>query len=123
MKLSLIYMDAGRELFAGFGMLEPILVWKPADALWLEIAPHVRCEGWAQRVSPSEALRCYPGSVGAALPPGFERDRVFSFEKTIRLRPDLFDDYDGPYMRRSQDELSRYEARVKPIALRGDDAD
>jgi hypothetical protein len=106
MILNLLYMDSGTELFCGFGTLEPFLLWKAPSGTWVEIPLVIRQSGWAARVSPREASRCYPRSVETPLPSGCESRREFSFEDSVRLRPELFDDYDGPYTRRSPDEYS-----------------
>ena len=108
MILQLIYMDDGADLFSGYGTLEPLLVWNRSGRKWEPCARGTRPEGWAQRVSPAEAQRCYPGSTGAPLPPGYIKQNEFSFEESVRLRPEMFDSYDGPYVRRSPEEKSQW---------------
>jgi hypothetical protein len=108
MKLSLLYMDTGNELFSGYGTLEPLLVWGATSGQWEAVAENLRQEGWAQRVSPSEAQRCYPGSIDAPLPPGNVEQKEFDFEESVRLRPEMFYSYDGPHMRRSPEEKSQW---------------
>jgi hypothetical protein len=103
-KLSLIYMDTGTKLFCGYGTLEPILVWNASGKVWSEIPIVVRCAEWASRISPKEASRCYPQSMVSPLPVGYLRQLDFTFEESVRLRPELFDGYDGPYMRPAPDE-------------------
>lgn len=112
-RLKLLFIDAGGKLYRGFGTARPLVVWHPLEAQWRIVARPEKPEGWAQRVTPAEAERCYPGSTSIPLPEGIEERREFTVPEYIELQPELFDGYDGRITRHSPEEDARSEAEVR----------
>jgi hypothetical protein len=64
----------------------------------------VRDWNWGELVTADEAERLFPGSTTSPVPPGTATEMHMSVAELIQYRPELFDDYDGPTMRRSPAE-------------------
>jgi hypothetical protein len=113
LKLQLIYLEEGAVLFAGYGSNFPILQWGGTG--WQTYKPaEPEFEERMVRLSEREAERCFPGATTAARPDGVPDWEEFSAEVAMRLRSDLFDSYDTPYIRKSPDE--QREERAAAIA-------
>lgn len=111
LKLQLLYLEEGTTLFAGYGFGFPVIRWD--GAAWQGCqAAGARKDGWAVRLSHREAERCFPGATMATRPDGIPDRLEVSVEDAIRLRPDLFDSYDFPNIRRAPDK--EYLERVMP---------
>jgi hypothetical protein len=119
MKQGLLYIDADRYLYRGFGRRYPIIAWNEAERRWTAFPDFgVPPEEWGELISQAEAERCYPGSTTAQLPAGIVLVRDLSFGEMIRYRPELFDGYDGPITRRSPEEIERYADSVMSTHVR-----
>jgi hypothetical protein len=113
MKLRLLYLEKGTALYAGYGFEYPLIHWDGTAWQYCD-APGARQEEWAVGLSICEAERCFPKSTTATRPQGAPDWLDVSVEEAIRLRPDTFDDYDGPNFRKAPGEDREYLAQVVP---------
>jgi hypothetical protein len=68
------------------------------------------------RLTKKEAERCFPGAATAPWPRGTLEWQDFCVDDAVRLRPDIFDSYDNPNIRKSPDEIGgsmRAESRAR----------
>ena len=116
MKLQLLYLE-GPTLYAGYGFNSPVICWD--GVAWHACqATGARQDGWAVRLSRREADRCFPGASAAGRPEDVPDELDFPVEDAIRLRPDLFDEWDFPNIRKAPDEDREYDERVMPAHLK-----
>jgi len=117
MKAEFKYIDAGGQLYRGFGRQWPVLIWQAEHARWASCGLATPQEwDWGELVTPREAERCYPGSTGAPLPDGIESELDVSVEDMMRYRPELFDEYDfGTMPRRSPEEIAEGVAHIEQM--------
>ena len=113
MKLQLLYLEKGPALYAGYGFEYPLLHWDGTAWQYCEAAG-ARQEECAVGLSECEAERCFPKSTTATRPQGVPDWLDVSVEEAILLRPDKFDHYDFPNIRKAPDEGREYLERVMP---------
>jgi hypothetical protein len=118
MKQDLLYIEADRALFRGFGRLWPVLAWDAAAGIWIQHdGANPQPESWGELVTPREAERLFPNSTSARPPAGVATSADLDGQELIRYRPELFDGYDGPVFRKSpeeQAELYAYFQSLRP---------
>lgn len=116
MKLQLLFLEEGPTLYAGYGLTLPLVRWDGAS--WKGCQPAgPRNDGWAVRLTPREAERCFPGATTADRPEDITDWKDFSVQEAINLRPDMFDSYDSPNIRKSPEEIREYDESVMPEEL------
>jgi hypothetical protein len=116
MQLRLLYLEEGPTLYAGYGLNDSVARWDGQG--WHPYQPaEPRKDGWAVRLSPREAERCFPGST-TALRPEWLPDQMDVDIRCHGLRPELFDSYDFPNDRKSPDEIREYAEQILPDTLR-----
>lgn len=116
MKQDLLYIEAGEDLFRGFGRLWPVLRWDRADAAWeAYTTANPQSEPWGELITPREAERLFPSCTAAALPEGVPPSADLDGAELIRYRPELFDGYDGPVFRKSPEEQAEMTAYFRSL--------
>ena len=113
MNLQLLYLEKGTALYAGYGFEYPLIHWDGTTWQRREAAGANK-EDWAVGLSICEAERCFPNSTTASRPQGVPDWLEVSVKEAIRLRPDKFDDYDGPNFRKAPGEDEEYLEQVLP---------
>lgn len=106
MKLRMLHLERNGHLYRGYGLKFPLIVWLPLERRWAEISEELESDKpfETERLSEEEAERCYPGSTIARLPRDLKNEKEFGYSDLVKYRPDLFDGYDGDYIRRSPSE-------------------
>jgi len=117
LKLQLLYLEEGTALYAGYGFDFPLIRWDGAGWQDCQTAA-ARKDRRVVRLSKREAERCFPGSTMARRPEGAPDRLEFSVDEAIRLRPDMFDDWDFPNVRKAPAERKEYHEDVMPDHLK-----
>lgn len=121
MKQDLLYIEAGEDLFRGFGRLWPLLRWVRMASAWERYqTTNPQSEPWGELITPREAERLFPGCTTAPLPDGVAPSADLDGAELIRYRPELFDGYDGPVFRKSPEEQAEMTAYVRSLMPRRD---
>jgi len=116
MKQDLLYIEAGAQLFRGFGRLWPILAWDAAGKVWAHYETvNPQAKPWGELVTPREAERLFPGCTDAPAPEGVATSVDLDGAALIRYRPELFDGYDGPVFRKSPEEQAEASAYFRSL--------
>ncbi len=116
MKQDLLYIEAGEDLFRGFGRLWPLVRWDRAATAWEPYqTANPQPEPWGELVTPREAERLFPGSTTAPLPEGVAPSADLDGAELIRYRPELFDGYDGPVFRKSPEEQEEMTGHFRSL--------
>jgi hypothetical protein len=118
MILRLLHTEFNDTLYLGYGLLWPSLVWRPEIGAWARVTGPL--EAGPVRLSEREAERCYPGSMAAPKPADVPNAiDVTNFDELLRLRGEIFDDYDNhTYRKAPEEEAAALEAFLQ---LMGDD--
>lgn len=104
--LPLQFIEHRGRLYRGYGRAFPLLIWT-REHCWRNVVARERPEGWGQLISRREAERLYPGCSDEPVSPHIVAAGYVSGQEYIKLRPELFDGYDGPTIRQSPEELRR----------------
>lgn len=107
----MLYILAGGELYRGFGRLWPSLLWDTQRHEWKIVEDRTPREGqWGHFITPARAEELFGGCTATPPPAGVQVSASLAVSDLIRLRPELFDDYDFPSVERTVEEQRMREA-------------